>query len=68
MPPRLHSLLSAEGLAVSALVNGGVIFVGAHHDPLQRAVVLGVAVVGALRNGAFDALVSIAVHDRDLLF
>ena len=41
---------------------------GAHHDPLQRAVVLGVAVVSTLGNGALDALVSVAVHNQFLLF
>ena len=41
---------------------------GADHDPVQRAVVLVLAVVCALGNGAFDALVGIAVHMADLLF
>ena len=34
----------------------------AHHNPLQRAVVGILAVVCALRNGALDALVGVAVH------
>ena len=62
------SLLFAEGLAVGALVHGGVCLVGTDHDPIQRAVVLVLAVVCALGNGAFDALVGIAVHSFDLLF
>ena len=52
----------AEGFAVSALIDSGVGFVGAHQDLIQRAEVLGVAVVGALLDGAFDGLVGIAVH------
>ena len=40
---------------------------GAHQDFVQRAVVLAVAVIGALLHGAFDALVGIAVHGDFLL-
>ena len=61
MPP-LSGLSLAEGLAVGALVHGGVGFVGAHQDPVQGAVVLGVAVICAGLNGAFDALVGMMVH------
>jgi hypothetical protein len=61
-------LLLAEGLAVSALIHGRVLLMGAHQDLVQRAVVLGVAVIGTGLNGAFDALVGVAVHDIDLLF
>ena len=57
-------LLPAEGLAVGALVLGGVGFVGAHQDPVQGAVVLVAAVVSALLDGAFDALVGVAVHRK----
>ena len=35
---------------------------GAHQDPVQRAVVLILAVVSALLDGAFDALVCMTVH------
>ena len=67
MPPR--NLLSlAEGLAVGALIHGGVGFVGAYQNLVQRTVVLGIAVVGAGPNGTFDALVGIAVHSCFLLF
>ena len=55
-------LLCPEGLTVGALVHGGMILVGTHQDAVQRAVVLGVAVIGAGLNGAFDALVCMAVH------
>ena len=51
-----------EGLAVGALVHGGVCFVGAHQDPVQGAVVLGVAVICAGLYGAFDALVGMMIH------
>ena len=39
----------------------------AHLNPLQRAVVLILAVVCALGNGALDALVSVTVHSQFLL-
>ena len=67
-PPQLRVLLLAEGLAVGALVHGGVCFVGADHDAVQRAIVLVFAVVCTLGNGALDALVGIAVHIVDLLY
>ena len=40
---------------------------GAHQDLVQRAVVLAVAVVSALLNGALNALVGVAVHSCFLL-
>ena len=40
---------------------------GADLDPIQRAVVLGFAVVGALMNGALHALVGMAAHNLYLL-
>ena len=40
---------------------------GAHLNLVQRAVVLGVAVVSAGLDGAFDALVCMAVHIEFLL-
>ena len=42
--------------------------VGAHQNPVQGAVVLGVAVVSAGLDGAFNALVCMAVHSCFLLF
>ena len=56
-------LLRPEGLAVGALVLGGVGLVGAHQNPVQGAVVLGVAVVSAGLDGAFNALVCMTVHN-----
>jgi hypothetical protein len=67
LPPQ-RVLLLAEGLAVGALIHGGICLVGAHQNVIQRAVVVGVTVVSALSYGAFDALVCIAVHSHDLLF
>ena len=67
MPPPEGNLLSAEGLAVGALLIGGVHLMGAHLNVLQRAVVLGVTVIGALLNGAGDALVCVAIHILFLL-
>ena len=60
MPP--PNLLLAERLAVGALVHSRVGFVGTDHDPVQGAVILGVAVISALLDGAFNALVGMAVH------
>lgn len=67
MPPPKGVLLSAEGLAVGALLIGGVHLMGAHLNVLQRAVVLGVTVIGALLNGAGDALVCVVIHVLSLL-
>ena len=66
MLPR-KQLLLAEGLTVGALVLGGVHFVGTHKDPVQRTVVLILAVIGTLLDGAFDALVGMTVHGIFLL-
>ena len=60
-------LLLAEGLAVGALVCSGIHLVGAHQNLIQRTVVLVTAVMGALLDGAFDALVGMTVHDFSLL-
>ena len=64
---RKISLLFAEGLAVRALVHGGVYLMGAHQDAVQGAVVLILAVVSALLDGALNALVGMAVHGHFLL-
>ena len=53
----------AEGLAVRALVLSGICLVGTHQNPVQRAVVLAVAVICAGLYGAFDTLVCIVIHD-----
>jgi hypothetical protein len=60
---RRHSkLLLAEGLAVGALLIGGVHLVGSHLDVIKRAVISGIAVIGTLLDGTGDALVCVAVH------
>ena len=55
-------LLLPEGLAVGALVHGRILLMGANQDLVQRAVVLMAAVMGALLDSAFDALVCVTVH------
>ena len=60
-------LLLAEGLAVSALVHGGVTLMGANQDPVQGAIVCLIAMMGALCYGTFDALVCVTVHTFLLL-
>ena len=55
-------LLLAEGLAVGALVHCRIGFVGTHHNAVQAAVVLSVAVMCTLGHGAGDALVGMTVH------
>ena len=57
-------LLFVEGHAVGALVLGGIALVGANQNGIQRAVVLGSAVVGALTYGTLDALVGVTVRKR----
>ena len=66
--PQFRTSLCPEGLAVGALILGGIAFVGTHQNPVQRAVVLGIAVVSAGLDGAFNALVCMAVHKKILLF
>ena len=60
-------LLLVEGHAVGALVLGGIAFMGAYQNGIQRAVVLGSAVVGALTYGTLDALVGVTAHRKYLL-
>ena len=61
-------LLLAEGHTVGALIHRGAGLVGAHQNLVQRAVVLVLAVVCAVLNGTFDALVGVVVHLKILLF
>ena len=63
-----EELLLAEGLAVGALVHGGVTLVGSDQNTVQSTVVCITAVVCALLNGAFDALVCFTIHCQFLLF
>ena len=57
-------LLLTERHAVGALVDCGVVFMCAYQNPVQGAVVLIVAVMGALMDGALNALVGMIVHNR----
>ena len=61
-------LLFAEGLAVGALIHGGIGFMGAYQDALQRAVVGVITMICALGDGTFDALVGMTTHSQFLLF
>ena len=61
MPP--PKLLLAEGLAVGTLIHSGILLVSTHQDSIQGAVVFRIAVISTLLNGAFDALVCLAVHN-----
>ena len=65
---RGSTLFLTEGHAVGALIHSGVCLVGAHQNLFQRAVVGFIAMVRALTDGAFDALVGVAVHNKFLLF
>ena len=60
-------LLLLEGLAVGALIHGGIDLVGANHDPVQRTVVLVLAVIGTLSHSTFNTLVRMAIHIHFLL-
>ena len=62
-----RSLLLTEGLAVGALILGRICLVGTHQNPVQRTVVLVLAVVSAGLDGAFNALVCMTVHNLFLL-
>ena len=68
MPPSTEILLLPEGLAVGALIHSGICLMGTDHDSIQRTVVLGIAVISTLLNGAFNALVCVTVHDIHHLF
>ena len=61
-------LFLTEGHAVGALILSGVTLVGTHQNAIQRAEVCFVTVISALMNGALDALIGIAIHNRFLLF
>ena len=62
MPPYSFLSLLTEGLAVSALILGGVGLMGAHQNPLQGAEVCILAVMLALLDSALNALVCMAIH------
>ena len=57
-------LLLAEGLAVGALIRGGIHFMGTHQDLIQGAEVFVAAMVGTLLDGTLDTLVGMAIHNK----
>ena len=59
--------LPVEGHAVGALIHSGIALVGTHQNPVQGAVILAAAVMGALMHGAFNGLVGVTIHNRNLL-
>lgn len=60
---RRSILLAHKGQAVSALIHGGIALMGTNLDLTERAVVLKIAVMGALGNGTFDRLIGLRFHD-----
>ena len=68
IPPHEALLLFLpEGLAVSALIHSGITLVGTYQNVIQSAVVAVITVVCALLNGAFNALICVAIHNDILL-
>lgn len=65
--PQSSPLPLTEGQAICALILSGIALVSADLDSLQRAVVVGVAVVRTGLHSAGDALVGMLVHDHFLL-
>jgi hypothetical protein len=63
LPPYFGFSLLAEGLAVGALIHSGIGLMGADQDPLQRAEVCILAVMGTLLDSTFNALVCMAIHN-----
>ena len=55
-------LLLPEGLTVGTLIHGRICLMGTHQDPLQRAEICILAVMGALLNSTLNALVCMAIH------
>jgi hypothetical protein len=66
--PPPENLLLTERHTVGALVHGGIGFVGTHHNAIQGTIVLGITMVCAGLDGAFDALVGMAVHSISSFF
>ena len=50
-------LLSVEGHTIGTLLGSGIVLMGAHHDLLQRAIILGTAMILALIYGTLNATV-----------
>ena len=63
----VNSLLSAEGHTVRALLHCGIAFVGTNQNSFQGAIIGIAAVMCALGNGTFNALIGVTVHSQILL-
>ena len=61
-------LFLAEGLAVSALIHGGICLVGTNQNTVQAAVIFIAAMMRTLLNGAFNALICVTIHRVILLY
>ena len=61
-------MLCLEGRAIGAGNLGGVLLVSHHANGVQGAVILILTMMLALLDGAFNALVCVAVHSLLLLF
>ena len=57
-------LLLAEGLAIGALIHGGVCLVGAHLNAVQAAIILTAAMVLAGGYGAVDAAIGFLHNEK----
>ena len=55
-------LLAHEGKAVGTLIHGGIALMGTNLDLVERAVVLQIAVVGALADSTLNGLVGLRFH------
>lgn len=54
--------LSCERQAVGALIDFRIAFMAANFDLVQRAIVLQIAMVGTLTDGAFNCFICIGIH------
>ena len=64
----IAGLVHHKGFAIRALAHGGIGFVGAHLDFVQRAVVRSLHVIAALGNSAGNTVVGgLVFHGFDLL-
>jgi hypothetical protein len=67
LPPYFRFSLLTEGLAVGALVHGGICLMGAYQNPLQGAEIGILAVMCALLDSTLNALVCMTIHSLMIL-
>ena len=67
MLPRLCLLFLTEGQAIGTLIHCRIALVGAYQNPIQRTVIGIIAMMDALSNSAFNALVCMRIHRHILL-